>query len=291
MLMKRVLFSLLFLPLLLLNSCEQNADVDLPVVSPKLVVQCFITPQDTLLRVRVTKSRPVFTTGNGPINDAPVQNAAVLLTNTTNGSAVSLSFDSQLGEFTYPASGFAIVSGNSYRLDVSAPEMDAVHAETTVPAAVPSDFTATMTYSLDTSSGTWNYSISTSFSFTDLITENDLYRTTTNMIAYDSSVNDSVAWSYGDELYADDGRNGEQVTRSNSILYQAPPQAFATVRPHAMNFCLMHCSKEYYYFHQALQNYNGGDDPFSEPTLMYSNVTGGYGIFAGATYRKVTVNF
>jgi hypothetical protein len=41
-------------------------------------------------------------------------------------------------------------------------------------------------------------------------------------------------------------------------------------------------------FHQSIFNYTG-DDPFSEPTQIYTNVTNGLGVFAAANAERIQI--
>jgi hypothetical protein len=55
---------------------------------------------------------------------------------------------------------------------------------------------------------------------------------------------------------------------------------------------LIHASKEYYLYHSKLTiaaDNNG--NPFAEPVIMYTNINGGYGVFAGFNQYKKTVVF
>jgi hypothetical protein len=49
---------------------------------------------------------------------------------------------------------------------------------------------------------------------------------------------------------------------------------------------MLNCNYDYYNFHNSLYTNQGGD-PFSEPTLMYTNVEGGLGVFAAANAVKL----
>ncbi len=41
-------------------SCERDATVELPDTEPKPVLVCFISPQDSMIRVTLTNSRPIY---------------------------------------------------------------------------------------------------------------------------------------------------------------------------------------------------------------------------------------
>lgn len=271
------------------SSCETNANVDLPEVPPKLVLSCFLTPQDTLIVVRVTKSRPVFQVSQQDV-DAPVTDATVRIFG--NSGSVQLNYDATLERYTVPASQFPIISGNEYRIEVSAPQVEGVSATTSIPGPAPADFDMTMTYTIDsTDMYNWLYSLDVHTSFTDLPGGGDLYRLTGKLLIYQPFATDTASRSFGSEFYNDANGDGVFVTHEGSPQFSVTAPAYGGDHPVALVTYLVRCSYEYYTYHVALSNYNEGGDPFSEPTLMYSNVNGGYGIFAGACYMQKRINF
>jgi len=64
----------------------------------------------------------------------------------------------------------------------------------------------------------------------------------------------------------------------NNIYYPIPKTSYIYY------FRLISVTEEYYRFIQTLNLYNASySNPLAEPVMVYSNVSGGYGIFAGAT--------
>lgn len=270
-------------------SCEQNANVDLPEVPSKLVVNGFISPQDTVISIRVTKSVPMFQSSTVDVN-APVDNATVRIFG--NSTSVVLTYNSTTGRYTIPVSAFPIIAGNEYSIEVAAPQMETVTAKTTVPAAVPADLTASMTYSIDSSNTfQWNYSIHSNLSFTDFSQTGDLYRIARHALFFDSFSQDTISLQLGDEIFPDNDENGQLITNNRDAEFSFSSPSNGGSRAIAIDAMLVSCSKDYYYFHLSLHNYNGGGDPFSEPTLMYTNVEKGYGVFAGCSYAVRRINF
>jgi len=49
--------------------------------------------------------------------------------------------------------------------------------------------------------------------------------------------------------------------------------------------------KSYYLYHKSLDDYNDGANPFSEATPVYSNITGGLGIFTSYTIDSLIVKY
>jgi hypothetical protein len=279
---------------LTLAGCVQDANITVktPDMPPRLVITAFLTPQDTLIRVRVTKSRPVFGSSNINIED-PVTDATVKISG--NMTTMVLGYDPVLEVYTVDPAAFPVVPGNTYTLEASAPGVETVTASTTVPAAPPSDFGVTMVYSVDSADAYWwTYYIESEMSFTDLPAAGSYYRLDERIIAFDSLYNDTVYQENWQSLLVKEATNGAPVTRSsisnfsllgmNTIYKQAPV---------AMEYFLIHASEEYYKFHEAYYNFSGsgGSEPFTEASFMYGNIEKGYGIFASANYSVKRVNF
>ncbi len=278
--------SVLLPVLLLLAACEKEANIKLPDVPPRLVVVGFICPQDTLIRVRLTKSSPIFQLSQVDVN-APVTDATVRIYG--NSTSIQLTYDNTLELYVVPASQFPVYAGNEYRVEASAPGVETATATTTVPGPVPADFTASMSYSIDSSQiSTWRYDVDLSESFTDLPGDGDYYRIHEKAVIYDGILIDTIRTSMGQgELFAD-----RSVARLQTFdLSMSAPSSWAGHTLVAMEVYLIHSSREYHLYHHALFNYTGAGDPFSEPSLMYTNVEKGYGIFAGANYSMKRLNF
>jgi hypothetical protein len=278
--------SLLLPGLLLFAACEKEANIKLPEVPPRLVVVGFITPQDTMIKVRITKSSPIFQLNQVDVH-MPVTDATVTIFG--NSTSIQLTYDNLQGIYVVPASQFPIYAGNEYRVEASAPGVETVTATTTVPGAVPADFAASMTYTIDSSLVyIWRYAIELNESFTDFPGEGDYYRIHERAVLWDDFSMDTVHWIMGNgELFSD-----ESVNRQQQITMDLNHDVSWGVQDLvAMEVYLLHTSREYHLYHHALNNYTGSGDPFSEPSLMYTNVEKGYGVFAGANYVKKRLNF
>lgn len=90
-------------------------------------------------------------------------------------------------------------------------------------------------------------------------------------------------WDAGDIVYNDYDRDGERIIL-RLIEFDAidPESTLKNAEPDSayLRIYLLNTDKPYYDFHASLLDYTTGDDPFTEPSLLYSNVDGGLGIFA-----------
>jgi hypothetical protein len=149
--MKKTLLFSFFGTMLLLASCKSLVtDIEIPY-QDRLVIQCFLSPQDTLLEVSVTKTAPVI----GEVLDGAerypnIPNATVLLSD--GQKTVSIPYKSlQLpssynadGEYIFTtrtryflsAKNLPIVAGKTYTIKVSAPNFDTVESSCLIPTKV-----------------------------------------------------------------------------------------------------------------------------------------------------------
>lgn len=95
--------------------------------------------------------------------------------------------------------------------------------------------------------------------------------------------------SYIPDYVIDDlNRNSDSL---NILSYGYSPTWISYV-PDEVTVRLYTISEEYYKYNRSKLKYMEAEqDPNSEPVILYSNVTGGYGIFAGISYSEYTYTF
>lgn len=277
--MNKLLF---ILPVFLLafTSCEQNANIDMPEVKPELVISCFITPQDSFIRARVSLSTPVFESNAN--NGQPISNATVTLYG--NSSSVSLIYNSVTQLYEATTAAFPIIAGNEYHIIVSEPSGLTADAFTTVPLAPPAGLAVTAT---DTVSSTdpWgmNGEVRYEYSFNDPSGQTDYYRIIDYGVYWNQFSMDTSLQRQSWELFSDENADGTTIANNYTSWFYMNGDSLV-----AFEIYFLHCNYEYYSFHRSIENYSGGD-PFSEPTLIFDNVTNGLGIFAAANAIKVRI--
>lgn len=271
--------------LCLFSSCEKDADVDLPKTEPKLVLVSFITPQDTVLKVTVTRSQPIFESYNINTTNA-VADATVIMTSSTGN--VQLVYDALKECYTTSAIAFPIFAGNTYTLTVTTPTGESAEATTTVPSHNGvAGFSATMTDSL--SFDGWFTQLSTHFSYqlNDYGGEENRYRFFSAILLRDTITNDTIMARYSSLLFTDNNADGQQLQGSlDGNFSDYNPSSTRVVIGY--DCWMFNVDRHYYQYHNSLYNYSG-DDPFSEPTIIYTNVKDGLGVFASANGSKVRI--
>lgn len=273
------IFQILFTICLLLTytACTKDADVKLPTVESKLVISSFISPQDTMVKVQVTLSQPLYNNSNSgqysAVIDATVQ--------ISDGNITQLlAYNSIENYYFADASLFPITSGITYLLTVSTPDGKNINASTTVP-----NLNSTLTYTsqaINIPNSANSYNIEASWNDTPG-TEN-FYRLSYYSKYFYEGSSDTTYYSYYSGNFSDNGNDGK-VFHENFEVYKDN----STSGVNDGEIYLVHASKEYYLFHNKLNDAAFSDGPFSEPSPMYSNINGGFGVFAGYNQYKVLV--
>ena len=108
---------------------EPQQLADQPV---KLLVVCFISPQDTVLAAKVARSRPIL--DDETVTNLEINNATVTLQ--TGSRSIVLTYHSRLRYYRASPDQFPIRAGETYQLSVRTPDGQSVEARTTAPEAV-----------------------------------------------------------------------------------------------------------------------------------------------------------
>lgn len=286
----------------LLTGCESlvnDLDPDKFVkADPKLVVSCYISPQSAKFEAIITESQPLL----GPANYYPtfVSNAVVILSDGQN--RVQLMFDDSLSQYEADTSALKIVAGKTYFLTVDDGKRS-VKAQCTVPVRLPEITEVTHERLLEP-----NYTDTTNrlqFSWKDIKGETNYYAVrgslTTELfnLQYDPETGDyyplkfinSQEIFWGKRTYNDINLDGITLTSPQtrfyipsrrSITYQdkngVTKSFFNDAKVRLLRIEVMVLDEHYYKYYRSLEN--NDDNPFVEPTLVYTNVEGGLGCFA-----------
>ena len=246
-----------FLILVLISSCEKNADIDIPDNEPQLVVAAFISSQNDTISLKVSMSHPIYySSGSVQLNYDEV--TAVV---SSGGINHNLTFDNH--NLTFFSDKVQFNAGDNLKLNVSY-RGEKVTSECTIITEPVYDFeylgSETKTYKDGYSEGIHKFKITCN-------NGNDInyYRLNSNFYMY----NYWYSNYYESDLY--EFAKGE--TRTIEIRGDHDLQA------DSMKVYIINCDEHYYLYHKNLGNsYEKG--PFTEPIIMYNNVEGGLGIFS-----------
>ncbi|MBL7921746.1 MAG: DUF4249 domain-containing protein [Bacteroidia bacterium] len=269
----------LFIVLLFIFACEKEANIKLPDTKSQPVVFCYLSPQDTVIRVKLTMSQPLFGEQNIDITD-PVADATILLSSSQGN--ITLTFNPQSGYYQTLSANYPIYFGETYKLSINLSNGGYVEAITKMPDNTVPISNASFQIIKE------NYTEYKRFkvSFIDDPSTVNFYRISAIKLQVYSWQNDTIRTeTFARALYTDEGHNGE-LLETGFNTYYGDTNNDSTV---AHDVLLINCSKDYYLFYKSFNNYQEGN-PFAEPSLIYTNIKGGLGVFAAYSRSKYRIN-
>jgi hypothetical protein len=279
--MKNIRFILFAFSLsLLFTQCETEAEVELPAIERQLTLTCFISDDIPSIQAYVSWSTPVF--GE---NSSPTPPPTNLIVTITNGTALdTLLYNASTMQYELSTQDFPLFAGSSYTLSAHDNAGHSIQATTHIPLELPSVASNNLTVSTSTT-GAFNDTIYT-FTFKTLLNDVssnfDYYR----LAYYNLYTGGGQPEEYliGNRFISDNALENGQVYIEKEI--QASSYDNVSVDPKVVY--IVHASEDYFKFHKTFNRQDNGN-PFAEPTLVFSNVSGGLGIFAG--YRQIRLEY
>lgn len=280
--MKRfILYIQIFIVPAILASCDTMVtNVKVPDVEPQLIVYSFLSPENQNIVVEVRRTMPIFK-GSREGNDT-VTNATVRIIQ--GGNQQLIPYTSK-GQYRLPQSSFPLVPGLTYRIEVSTPQGERVTGTTTIPTSI----VAIDSVNLSTQRGPFGFDLDLlQIRWIDNPAEKNYYQLYS---AYTSASEDtflnipSFVSEIDNQVLSDDlsRNNVMSATVQTSLGLSAGDTTLVDV-------VLAHTDEAYYRYHTLRLNYSG-NNPFSEPTIMFNNVTGGVGVVASYRMYKRTIPF
>ena len=287
------------------GSLRQEVDPDLlNRESAKLVINGFLSPQDTVLAVKVTRSATV-------LGDSTTSN---MITNVTNATVTISENDRQIG-LTYrtayyqaDARRLPIVAGHTYTLVVTTPGGERATGTCTIPPAVPiSEITFDSAVSTlpqrfyvrafwqDPAGQANYYQVNGTYRLVSQCTNCTATagqpagtREEVTTVAFDNS---------GIGLINDMDTDGQRLVSDRAYLRGftytgiSPRTFFRNLYKMAtVTMNLLNAEPGYYQYQSAvMRQAQVRDNPFAEPVLIPSNIQGGLGCFAGYNRSSMTL--
>ncbi len=262
----------------LLTACDSMVtNVTPPNVAPELIVYSFISPDEPFITVEVRETMPIFS-GSISGNDT-IDNAVVVLKQGSN--QVQLPYIGQ-GKYRILQSQFPLAEGIRYDLEVSTPDGKRVTANSTIPVGIANIDSFSVTQQagpfgivLDLVRVYWQDVASSKNYF-------QLY-TTSEGSSEDTLMGDPGKFVLDNQVLDDEFAQNNRITTSfQTSLGLAQGDTIG------IEMILAHVDEAYYRYHLLRLNYSGSN-PFSEPTVMYNNVSGGVGVFGSYRLSKRTI--
>lgn len=274
--MKKCIY--LFVLLLTMCSCENFGvfEEDSIVKSTtQPYVLCFLSPQDTVIQVTVKMTTPTVGEGSGTSNQY-ISNARVVLRNEQNQEII-LQWNEQLKKYISSKNFFKIEAQKQYRLLVTTLKGDSVSASCIIPSTIDSNTVSVTraTFNLENPMASLPYYLR----WKDIGNEKNYYAAFG--LNYETDTLEHKTYLTG----VDAQRTISDDNIQNGIIeYPIVGGIYPYKRlekSHTGNFMFYICQTDehYYRYHKEFSQIN--DLSSSEPMKLYSNMIGGYGVFAG----------
>ncbi|NTW23942.1 MAG: DUF4249 domain-containing protein [Lentimicrobium sp.] len=272
--LKNPFLFILSLIMLILSGCDSMiSDVEVPDSDPKLVVTGFLSPADDTISIVVSKSRPLYEPTQGGENPFPVVNNAIVIISDGINS-ITLPFNPLNGAYQTLSEGFPIQPGSNYSLSVTTPDGYNATADCTIPEGIAPDIEIT---GIDTINEYGTVSKRVSFRFRDLPGQGQFYRIAAGTFYgedYSYTYFNETGFERGEPFVSDKNREEEYFLFKTWDIYEDNSPG------NTLYVSISITDQNYFNYHKSVNSFEG-DNPFSEPTPVFSNITGGLGIFAG----------
>ncbi|MTI31802.1 DUF4249 domain-containing protein [Xanthovirga aplysinae] len=272
----------------------------------KLVVYSFISPQDENIKVYVDSTIPTMgllpnTWGSNTIEDAMVtlDNGQKEVKLIFNNPVDENGYETEESHYTISTDQFPIEVGKTYTLKVSSPNFKAVTASCSVPSEAPELSMSTYTYKDEDFMQTeiellglessWKAEKERVNYFAFFINE----RTVTHFIDQEGNWQSYENEWYQERLFLTDEGNLGKDYKIRTELYRLANtdnegENDENREEVILEGFLLNTDQLYYDYHTKMKNYTG-DNLFTEPIQVPTNIEGGLGIFSAYNMQKVSI--
>ncbi len=274
--MNRIIFILLFGLGALLSACDNMvSDVDIDPGKPKFVVHSYLSPDQDTITLHLAKSQPLYTSRyyNQPVS---VPDAKVEISHLDK--TVLLQYDALMNR--YWTTELNIRKGESYSLRVTSATGEILTSKCSVPSKTPPEIED---FKISQPSPAPEV-ITISFRFKDYQGSGDFYRV---FGIYKFQYDPWTEYAYVDQIPM---RNGEEfVTDQNqdgTYFSYNSHQFYVDAYMLESSIFMMITDEHYYHYHVSTRDFEG-DNVFSEPTPVYTNIRGGLGVFSAYISEEI----
>jgi hypothetical protein len=269
---------IILLSILMIQStgCEREArNVILPDFHQKLVINSYISPSDTASVVKVSSNMRIY----GILDETePLGNLSATISDGTSTINLTPATDG----FIFRPEDMQVTQGKTYKLSVKSDPGLSAEAKCTVPSSHG------LIIDVDTEKVLVDYwgesqrQIKARIYITDYSGEENFYRFSCKMVDFNPEyffrIDILKVIGTESDFFTDKDNDGKRFYINSVSVYDPLLSDSAYLIIYIQN-----TDKAYYDYHRSLEKYSGGDDPFTEVSLVFSNVTGGLGIFAAYT--------
>ena len=297
------------------SGCQDSMEI--PDTGRKIVINGLIT-NDSLINVRIGTSAYILDFASGTTEQQQDLKGAQVIINQYGHSIDSLfhthvDFYDSWNVFipgNYRSRKLAAKEGNEYLITVNAPGLPESTAHTKIPDIVNIERIDTTHVILPPGEFvSLNTGLSCKVRFTDPLNITNYYLLTVNKVPAANSFYNNIEINSKDPVieetlhsrviegiaFSDKVINGQTYTlsiiiRDEAIAYIQTAQD--NEGNFLLNFRLYSIPEEYFTYIKTLNQYEKNiGNPLADPVMMFSNVTGGFGMFAGAAVSSVSINY
>lgn len=288
------IFVVLIISYLTFVSCNSFVtEIDpsqLPSTDSRLVLSCYISPQDTVIAAKLTETKTVISTGG---TRADITNGTMKISDGTK--TVPLVYDSNLLYYRALPSQMPIVVGKTYTMTVSTPDGRSVSSKCSVPPPITikeikvDSGTAVTLRNLNAKEVKEYY---LKLIWQDLPGSVDYYRGFGFVTGTFKDRNNTISQrTDGVDFTGLDDKNSDGQLLTLNVTYQ-PARNSTSATIQKLTVGLFHADINYFNYHESLRKQRGNNNnPFVEPVLLYTNVEGGFGCFGAynATWKELKI--
>ncbi|MBI5010582.1 MAG: DUF4249 domain-containing protein [Bacteroidia bacterium] len=280
----KIKINIICLILIIGISCEKELNnVTLPDFVSKLVVTSFISPSDSISYIAVEANQRIY-------GDLSIRNSTGNLTGYISDSVTEIRLDTANGKFFINPERMKIDYGRSYSLKIQSDIGLIAKSKCYVPVRQEYDLRVD-TFSIyheEPGYNAWR-EFKAKVTFTDPAETEIYYRIIGTFVTYTTYPHSNKPYIHSEYIWFDEDYLTDALKDTDGNIMNvgdfnntswSSDSAF-------LKITLLNTEKSYYQYHKSLDNYNDSENPFSEPTLLYSNIEGGLGIFTSYTSEVV----
>lgn len=252
-------------------ACERDVTLDETFTENKLVVQSFISPQDTVITVRVSGTNPAV--GTVSSQNKWITNANVSI---SDGKTTLILPHEKFGYYKIKIGDFKIEPNKEYLLKVNTPDGRAAEASCVVPVTMLKP--AMLLSTISAVNGQSNQVL---VKWQDEVNKKNYYGA---WFGFDKI---TTGCSTGKTSFISDlGNDGR------TIAYSSYFQPACNAGEKKIKLFVAVYDEDFYEFFQTLNDQTETNGiPFTESIQVFTNIKGGYGIFSGYNIVSTTVAY
>jgi hypothetical protein len=266
------------------SSCTEDVTIDMDNPESKIVVNSFFSPQGSLL-VNISKSISILATDTlNYINDAEVELFQ-------DGSSMGKLTSFQKGFYTIPA---ALLPKGEYSISVSAPGMGTVSSHDTIPVQIPILSLDTITFNnkylfceiqFQDIPNTANYYVLEITSKYPVLNSDKFLSTQIDIVVNDNIIENSSNDTQCKRVFFSDDKIPGAAYQLSFLLEKAPLLKSLKTGSNTLYINFKTISAAYYKY---IKTYYEAQ---TKQMDVYTNITNGYGIFAGYNISQDSIVF